>query len=118
MFTGETSAGKSSILNLLLGEDTLPVKLLSCTSTICRVINRDRKGAKVYFKNDNKPSKTLDGDNIHERLAKYIASENIAADPKERANNPVEMVDIFWPLPMLKVSSDIHLYQVYIYMRG
>ncbi|KAI8483915.1 hypothetical protein Bbelb_383050 [Branchiostoma belcheri] len=34
---GETSSGKSSLLNLLLGQDILPVSHLACTSTLCFV---------------------------------------------------------------------------------
>lgn len=39
VFAGETSSGKSSLLNLLLGQESevLPVQLLPCTSTICEI---------------------------------------------------------------------------------
>ena len=40
---GETTAGKSSLLNLLLGSDCLPHSLLTCTTTICRLRNKDKK---------------------------------------------------------------------------
>ncbi|WAR24586.1 hypothetical protein MAR_038255 [Mya arenaria] len=50
---GETSAGKSSLLNLLLGADILPYSLLSSTSTICLLHNNrrtDRRRFVVYPK--------------------------------------------------------------------
>lgn len=41
---GETGAGKSSFINLLLGEDILPCSLLSNTNVICEIKYKDTRG--------------------------------------------------------------------------
>ena len=42
--TGETSSGKSSLINLIMGEELLPYSVLSTTSTICELkFGTDRK---------------------------------------------------------------------------
>ena len=47
--TGETSAGKSSLINLLLNEEALPTYVLQNTLTICEISYGPRKEAKVNF---------------------------------------------------------------------
>ena len=50
--SGETSAGKSSVLNLLFEDDILPVHNNSSTSTITLIRYHKRKHAKVVYKDD------------------------------------------------------------------
>ena len=45
--TGQTSSGKSTLMNLFLGEDILPSETLSCTATICELAYGDEKAAQV-----------------------------------------------------------------------
>ena len=47
--TGETSAGKSSLINLLLNEEVLPTYVLQNTLTICEISYGPRKEAKIHF---------------------------------------------------------------------
>ena len=47
--TGETSAGKSSLINLLLNEEVLPTCVLQNTLTICEISYGSRKEAKSHF---------------------------------------------------------------------
>ena len=101
--SGETSAGKSSLLNLLLGTDVLPHSLLCATSTVCRLHNSDKKKVDIEpFTGDHIRIKLEDGesssDNLHEKLKQYISSK------ESRAENLYKNVDIYWPLPMLMVS--------------
>ena len=101
--SGETSAGKSSLLNLLLGTDVLPHSLLCATSTVCRLHNSDRKKVDIEpFTGDHIHIELEDGksssDNLHEKLKQYISSK------ESRAENLYKNVDIYWPLPMLMVS--------------
>ncbi|CAH1241983.1 SLC15A4 [Branchiostoma lanceolatum] len=48
LVAGEISAGKSSLLNLLLGEDVLPQSLLSTTHVICELKRGTRKHVVVH----------------------------------------------------------------------
>jgi len=50
LVAGETSAGKSSVINLILGEDLLPYALLSTTSTICEMKYGEKPKIGVHLK--------------------------------------------------------------------
>ncbi|KAK3584085.1 hypothetical protein CHS0354_024193 [Potamilus streckersoni] len=99
---GETSAGKSSFLNLLLGPDSelLPHSLLCATSTICRLHNSQEKKF-IYFENEQQASRpeTLDGaatcEDLQAKLAPFVSS-------RERSKEKHSYVDIFWPIPMIQ----------------
>ncbi|KAJ8313597.1 hypothetical protein KUTeg_008158 [Tegillarca granosa] len=99
--TGETSAGKSSILNLLLGTEILPNSLLCSTSTICRLRHCNEKRVEVTEVGNDIPIKLnvdqlTDGKSLKSILQNYVSVE------KNRADNPYKYVDIYWPVPMLK----------------
>lgn len=42
-FLGEVSAGKSSLVNLLIGRSILPVRQLATTATFCRLRNSEKR---------------------------------------------------------------------------
>ncbi|XP_069127626.1 uncharacterized protein [Argopecten irradians] len=50
---GETGAGKSSFINLLLGEEALPTQLLSNTNVICEIQYADNYWAILYCSLDD-----------------------------------------------------------------
>ena len=45
--TGQVSSGKSTLLNLFLGDDVLPTHLRSCTAAICEIQYADHPRANV-----------------------------------------------------------------------
>ncbi|KAI8502327.1 hypothetical protein Bbelb_199150 [Branchiostoma belcheri] len=70
LLAGETSSGKSMFLNLLLGEDILPVSHLSSTSTICEVKYGETKKAVVHPREKSRTRTVtipLDGSEKHKR---------------------------------------------------
>ncbi|XP_021377788.1 uncharacterized protein LOC110465932 [Mizuhopecten yessoensis] len=95
--TGETSAGKSSLLNLILGSNILPSSLRSNTSTVCRLHNHEQKMIKVYDQSGKKLvhhgvfDYNISDDVLKKEMQKYISCEE----------NPYRYVDIFWPIPFL-----------------
>lgn len=91
---GETSAGKSSLLNLLMGEHILPREVLSSTSCICQIINSEQKKAVVI---DEDGRKIEINDVTRESLSKYLC-----VDRSNRKLKGCKSVDIYWPVPMLK----------------
>lgn len=93
LFAGETSAGKSSLLNLIIGDEILPNGVLSSTFPICQIFNSVEK--KVVVINKNGEQKCLN-DVTLTTLSEYID----CSDSKQNC----ERVDIYWPLPMLKVK--------------
>lgn len=91
VIAGETSAGKSSLLNLIIGSNILPKGVLQCTSTICHIYNNVEKKAVVIDENDREIG--ID-DVTLATLEKYIVFKKSAPNYKR--------VNIYWPLPMLK----------------
>lgn len=91
VIAGETSAGKSSLLNLIIGSNILPKGVLQCTSTICHIYNNVEKKAVVIDENDRE---ICINDVTLETLEKYIVFKKSSPNYKR--------VNIYWPLPMLK----------------
>ena len=69
--TGETSAGKSSLINLLLNEQVLPTSVLQNTLTICEISYGAKREAVIHFGNKEKTSLRL-GDIKSDTLKQYI----------------------------------------------
>jgi septin family protein len=51
VFSGDTGAGKSSFINLLLGQEVFPCSLLSNTSLICEIAYGAEPSATLYPQN-------------------------------------------------------------------
>ncbi|XP_078583768.1 uncharacterized protein LOC144866282 [Branchiostoma floridae x Branchiostoma japonicum] len=98
LVVGETSSGKSSLLNLLLGKDILPESNQPCTSTLCFVKYGGVKRATVYLKESNPVIIDLLGTDRtkKEELASYVNRWG-RPDAEE-----VEKVVIEWPLDFLQ----------------
>ncbi|XP_069115407.1 uncharacterized protein [Argopecten irradians] len=95
--TGETSAGKSTLLNLLLGNKILPSSLRSNTSTVCRLRNKSQKMIKVHDKSGENVihSRTFD-DNITDETLRQELHAYISCK-----TDLYKFVDIYWPMPFL-----------------
>ncbi|XP_035663970.1 uncharacterized protein LOC118407579 [Branchiostoma floridae] len=100
LVVGETSSGKSSLLNLLLGEDILPVSHLASTSTLCFVRHGEVKKATIYLTEGNTSSTAgidlQDAGRAKEELASYVHRWG-----NEDATG-VQKVVIEWPLESLQ----------------
>ncbi|KAJ7349513.1 hypothetical protein OS493_038882 [Desmophyllum pertusum] len=59
LVAGETSSGKSTLLNLILGEQLLPSSMLSTTSTICELKYGATPKLVAHFKDKELPEKTI-----------------------------------------------------------
>lgn len=93
---GETSSGKSSLLNLIIGEKVLPEHLLSSTACICQIFNSVEKKA-IAIKEDESqiPIEVV----TDEKLKEYVCVERSGQNKQLTCS---KRVDIFWPIPMLK----------------
>lgn len=112
-FSGETSSGKSSLLNLIIGEKVLPEHLLSSTACICRIYNSVEKYAIAI--DENGPT--------HIDIVTDIKLKEYVCVNKNTQTSHYKGVDIFWPIPMLKVQSILFpsfvncvLVRVYMYV--
>ena len=105
-FLGQTSAGKSLLINLLLGEEILPSAHTRVTSTICEIKYGEQRRIKAHLKSgDSKttgttkeislepPSKTP-GKSYSDQISPFV-------DEEASLFNKVE---IFWPHPLLQVG--------------
>ncbi|CAH1238237.1 MAP3K15 [Branchiostoma lanceolatum] len=106
LVAGETSAGKSTLLNVLLGENILPATLLSTTSVICE-IKYDKKKKAVIHLNEPDPqtgltelTEYLTGPTEADlkKISQYIHTKGGARDASSTCNK----VEIYWPLPLLE----------------
>ncbi|KAL3873890.1 hypothetical protein ACJMK2_036969 [Sinanodonta woodiana] len=93
---GETSAGKSTFLNILLGEKILPSALLHTTSCICRLHNSSDK--KIYYadKDETVHLTSDDPTKIEQALL------NIIGPKQNNTAKSLRVVDIYWPIPLLQ----------------
>ncbi|KAL9963715.1 hypothetical protein ACROYT_G027249 [Oculina patagonica] len=71
LIAGETSAGKSSLINLLLNDHVLPTCIMQNTHTICEISYGPKKEAVIHFAKHSKPSCTLK-ESKFDRIKKYI----------------------------------------------
>lgn len=97
LVAGETSAGKSSVLNLLFGEkDLLPTHAKSCTATITTIrYGKQRRVRVIYRYKDPYEINKLDDDGIKE-------FHDIVFMSKERDEHDIKEVQVFLPLWFLK----------------
>lgn len=98
---GETSSGKSSLLNLIIGERVLPEHLLSSTACICQIYNSVKKQAIAI---DEKGNRTSIDEVTDDKLIKYVCVKKSSQNTQSSCS---KRVDIFWPLPMLKEHAII-----------
>lgn len=103
-FSGETSAGKSSFLNLLFGEDILPVHHNPCTSVITKISHGAKRRASILHMDGT----TEDIEDIHkgemkDKLWSKIYETDI--DNRERRSH-VSEVRLSLPMEILKVGTD------------
>ncbi|XP_028400623.1 dual serine/threonine and tyrosine protein kinase-like [Dendronephthya gigantea] len=107
LIAGESSAGKSSLLNLILGEELLPHHVLNTTSTICELkFGKERKLVVHYNYDEERKIQpepvvyTLDKkENCQEQIARFVRLEDSRAREKASCYAKVE---IFWPHELLE----------------
>ena len=99
--TGETSAGKSSVLNLLFEDDVLPVHTKSSTSVIT-IVRYDRKAhAKIVYKT-NEPERVFD---LDDEGVKELHAVAFMENADERESHNIKEVQVYLPLALLKVNQ-------------
>lgn len=93
--TGETSAGKSSVMNLIIGDDILPVSALQCTGAICRLRYSEQKKVVVIPRRGNRIEfKFTSKNDFKDTVKKYTR-----VLPGEE-NDTIDFVDLYWPITL------------------
>lgn len=103
--SGETTAGKSSFLNLLFNMDGfLPTSTLSCTSVITTIRYGEKRTARIIYMNTDKPDRQLDleADGIEEfRKHTYLSQDR-------DKNHGIKEVCVTVPSDLLKVNLNLN----------
>ena len=105
---GETSSGKSTLLNLILGEQLLPYSVLSTTSTIVELRYGDTPKLVAHYKNKesgnttetvllNKPSEASEQSYLQQISSFVHLKEN------REGGSKYKKIELFWPHNLLKV---------------
>ena len=106
VFKGETSSGKSRLVNLILGEEILPYSILSSTSTICELKFGKERKIKVHFK-ENRPAQTivLEPPTAESSGKSYLdqISSFVHIDTDREKGSSFKKIELFWPHSLLEV---------------
>lgn len=93
--SGETSAGKSSLINLILGEEILPSGTLSTKNSGSMVV--------IHFKDSREP--------LHYKLVGSKESflgqlTNLVTEENDRGRvSTFRKIELFWPHPLFQVCQ-------------
>ncbi|XP_028400624.1 uncharacterized protein LOC114523790 [Dendronephthya gigantea] len=110
LIAGESSAGKSSLVNLILGEELLPHHVLNTTSTICEVKYGEKRELIAHLKYDEQSGKRRvpkiqelktkeeGGKNYCDQIAPFV---QVQSDEREKGSRYTR-VEIFWPQELLQ----------------
>ena len=103
--SGETSAGKSSMLNLILGEELLPFSVLSTTSTICELKYGKKRQIKIHYKEAGKEPKVKDLDESSPYTDQISDFLHVKSPTLREKASDYSKVELFWPKKLLQVRK-------------
>ncbi|KAK7103016.1 hypothetical protein V1264_021151 [Littorina saxatilis] len=97
---GETNAGKSTFLNLLLGMDILPISIFSCTAAICVLKYSPTLSAEIVYRDGRRrKEKFADVAEAKVWLTNTVAEKD--QDKREQGLD-IETINIFVPAVVLQ----------------
>ncbi|MFK7928874.1 MAG: dynamin family protein [Myxococcota bacterium] len=100
LLVGCFSSGKSTLLNALLGQPVLPVKVNPCTAILTELVFGEVPSVEVRFLDGT--SETLTPEVFIERYQLETASlDDAGAEAKDRFGR-VDRAVVSWPLPLLR----------------
>ena len=95
---GETSAGKSSLINLILGEEFLPSNFLPTTSVICELKYGKERQIVLHYK---------EADSTKDKRPSVLwiqrSYRNMWGGAKQKKCSNYEKIEIFLPHQLLEV---------------
>lgn len=108
--SGETSAGKSSMLNLILGEELLPFSVLSTTSTICELKYGRERRIKIHYKEAGKEPKVKYLDESSPYMDQISEFVHVKSPTLREKASDYSKVELFWPQKFLQVREFYNFY--------
>lgn len=106
-YTGETSSGKSTIVNAIIGKKILPTGIEATTTRVCR----------VKYSKELKISTCSGTDKEYKHTISFTSPEEMADKLKfiaQTNDKNITYVDICMPIPFQQVH--VHLYMCYLIM--
>lgn len=97
---GEFSAGKSTFINQLLGNDVLPVSILPKTATITRVMYGETPRIEIEYRHQNE--RVIREEGGYEGLRRLQNAKKISDDDFKRELEGIHEVRVFVDNPLLK----------------
>lgn len=107
LVAGEMGAGKSSLVNLLVGAPILPTSDLRCTATIVEVSYGELPRAEMYYRDDSsgkalQPIKIESKDRTASQEFMDALEGHITKIDPYTDESPYEKIQLYWPLEVLK----------------
>ncbi|XP_055881229.1 uncharacterized protein LOC106051846 isoform X2 [Biomphalaria glabrata] len=100
IIAGETNGGKSSFLNLLLGENILPTDVLHCTYSVCRIMYSEKYSVHLLdYKGDTQVYECRTSEEARELLKDTVAREGVF---ERQQGSLLKEVVLMMPSPILK----------------
>ena len=94
-------------MNLILGEDLLPVAHMRSTSLMCELKYGDECAMTVYFKDKSKPEVEYPFIEKGVESIKQEIKKIVVAEGEARENPEYEKIELRWPHPLLKVTNSL-----------
>ncbi|XP_076071922.1 uncharacterized protein LOC143043543 [Mytilus galloprovincialis] len=93
LIAGETSAGKTTLINQLVGKEIFFTSNLAATGAVCRIRNSKSLSIQIHSKDHPTEEKAAaDFDELESLLTQFTDIEK----------HPPEMIDVYLPVPILK----------------
>lgn len=101
LLVGCFSSGKSTLLNALLGQPVLPVKVNPCTAILTELVYGETPSVEVRFRGERE-SEVLSPEAFLDRYQLRTASEDLAGAEVRDRFGEVDRAVVRWPLPLLE----------------
>lgn len=106
---GETSAGKTTLINKFVGTKIFPTNNVAATATVCRIRNSKELMLKAFTK-DECLLKEVKFENMEQMKSVIKKFTDIKYIEKDMKDKEVYYTDVYLPVPILKVVIFVFIF--------